>query len=150
MGEKFITEKGEKVLKGVSWFEWSTGIEFTYYFEREEKWAAVYFFTVKEPDYKLSYDVYDNLLINDSLKNNGFPIKGRGYLSGLRTIHGCLFADIILTDCYLAHVYARCDKNGNYIENGDIYVPPSWDTVERQYSIILKQYSKVKVECIKL
>lgn len=148
LGEKLVTGKGEEVLKGVAWFKWSDGIEFTYHFERPDKWTAGHLFSVKEPDYELCYEVCDTLLIDGLLRLKGFPIKGKGYLYGLDLIRGCLFANLILTDCYFAHVYAACDKHGNYIDNGDILVPPSWDTVERKYSIILKQYSNVKVECI--
>lgn len=147
-GESYITAKGIRTLDGVSWFKWFDGMEFTYFFENNKKWLSCDFFTKKLPDYKFCYEVCDTLLADDFLKIKGFPIKGRGFLSGLKTINKKIFAELILTDSYYAHIYAQCDRHGNYIDNGVIFVPPSWDTEQKKYSIILKQYNNVKVDCM--
>ena len=60
-----------------------------------------------------------------------------------------LYVELILSDKYLAHIYVQCNKTGEYIENGKIYIPPSWDTEEKQKSILLAQYNNIIVSCIK-
>lgn len=147
-GECLVTLKGIKILSGVSWFKWSDGTEFTYFFEENKKWSTPYFFSEKDPDYNLYYEVCDTLLLNDFLKTRGLPIKGRGFVCGLRLFNNRLFTEIILTDSYFAHIYTECDKRGNYIKGGDILVPPSWDTEQKKYSIIMKHHNDVDVSCI--
>lgn len=91
------------------------------------------------------YEIDDSLLCDGFLKEKGFPIKGRGYVNGLSLIDDKLFAEIILTDKYLAHIYVEFNKNGKYEEGGSVVVPPSWDTIEKQYSIIFKEHRNIKI-----
>lgn len=92
------------------------------------------------------HEIDDTLLQDGFLKEKGFPIKGRGYVSGFSYVDGEMTVDVILTDKYFAHIYIVCAENGHYKENGKVYVPPSWDTEEKMYSIILEKYKNIRVE----
>ena len=139
-------QKEKKHFVGVSWFPWSSGMEFTYFFRPEGKWKTSDIIVEKEPEYRLGYEIDDALLQDGFLKEKGFPIKGRGYVSGFSYVDGEITADVILKDKYFSHIYIACTENGHYKENGKVYVPPSWDTEERMYSIILEKYKNICVE----
>lgn len=133
-------------LKGVTWFKWTDGMEFTYYFDNDDKWHNTHFKCIMMPDFKEHYNIRDNLLINDFLKNKGYPVRGRGYAFGIALIEQHFCIEIILTDLYMAHIYLQCNEQGEYIENGNIYVPASWDTSDKKESILLSPYiGKVQV-----
>lgn len=149
LGSNIVTEKGFKKLTSIFWYRWSDGIEVTYFFANDKKWESSDFICEKEPTYKLGYEIDDDLLVDDFLSDKGYPLKGRGYICGLRMVDKKLFAELILTDKYLAHIYVECDEHGRYVKNGSVYVPPSWDTLEKQYSIILKKHSNIQVNCIR-
>lgn len=148
LGDSIMTKKGLKILCGVSWFQWTDGIEFTYFYENSEKRGNKYFEYQKNPEYETSILINDSLLQNELLIKKSYPIKGRGYLYGLQKINGNLFAEIILTNVYFSHIYVQCNEDCAYVDGGEVLVPPSWDTKEKQYSIILKKYSNIKVSCI--
>lgn len=150
LGDERKTLEGIKQFIGVTWFKWSDGMEFTYFYRNSEKWGTAYFETEKSPEYDMSYDICDNLLQDDFLKDKGYPVKGRGYIYGLKMINNELYAELLLTDKYFAHIYVQCDEQGIFREQGKIYVPPSWDTEEKKRSILLSKYSKLDVLNIRL
>lgn len=147
LGENYITEKGIQRLTAVNWFKWSRGMEYTYFFQELNKnvWSTNHFEAFIEPNFDISCEINDSLIQNGFLKGKGFPIKGRGYAYGYKLISDELFVELILTDKYLAHIYVQCNENGDYVEGGRVIVPPSWDTEEKQKSIILSQYSNTPV-----
>jgi hypothetical protein len=149
LGDNFITKEGLKILKHVTWFKWSHGMEYTYFYENTGKWETSYFENYVNPEYDCACEIKDILLEDRFLKDRGYPLKGRGYAAGYEIIDGELYVELILTDKYFAHIYVQCNKNGEYVENGKIYVPPSWDTEEKQKSILLAQYNNTFVSCIK-
>lgn len=146
--ENVITSKGLKTLIGATWFKWVDGMEFTYFYQSDSKWGNDDFEVVKNAKHKPYYEINDSLIKDGFLKDKGYPIKGRGYICGLRIINDKLYAHIILTDKYLAHIYVECNKNGMYKELGSVFVPPSWDTEEKQKSIILEKYKGIESRCI--
>ena len=150
LGDSYITEEGVKLLKHISWFKWSYGMEYTYFYKDENcgKWETSYFESFINPTYELFCEIKDVLLQDDFLKNRGYPLKGRGYAVGYEIIGGELYVELILSDKYLAHIYVQCNDTGEYMENGKIYVPPSWDTEEKQKSILPAQYKDLTVSCL--
>lgn len=149
LGDNFITKEGLKTLKHVTWFKWSYGTEYTYFYENYRKWETSYFENLMNPTYDYSCEIKDILLKDDFLKDRGYPLKGKGYAVGYNMIDDELYVELILTDKYLAHIYVQCNEIGEYVENGKIYLPPSWDTEEKQKSILLAQYNDTFVSCIK-
>lgn len=147
LGDSIITQKGLKTLYGVTWFKWSDGMEYTYFYEEKKKWISSYFEVIKNPVYDYRCVINDILLKDGFLKDKGYPLKGRGYVSGYKLVNNELYAELILTDKYLAHIYVQCDKCGEYVTNGKIFVPPSWDTEQKQKSILLAQYNDICVSC---
>ena len=147
LGEFVDFGEEKRKFSSLIWFQWSDGLEYTYFFDSKGKWTSCTFFCEKNVEYPTQYHIDDSLLINEFLKSKDFPIKGRGFVSGLRAIDDKLYVEIILTDKYLAHIYAECNESGQYIENGTILVPPSWDTREKQYSIIFNKYDNIQVKC---
>lgn len=150
LGTTAEKNNGSYRLTGVTWFFWSTGTEYTYFYETGKKWSTADIEVVKNPDFSFVHEIDDFLLQDGFLKEKGYPIKGRGYVNGLSVINGKLAADIILTDKYLAHVYAECDETGRYIEDGTVYVPPNWDAEEKRLSIILSLHRNIPVVCRKM
>lgn len=150
LGDNYITQKGIKKFKHVSWFKWSHGTEYTYFYENPGKWETSYFENYVNPEYDCTCEIKDTLLEDRFLKDRGYPLKGRGYAAGYKMIDGELYVELILTDKYLAHIYVQCNKNGEYVDNGKLYVPPSWDTEEKQKSILLAKYNNIIVLCTKL
>ena len=149
-GEMLITNDGLRMLVGVSWFTWTDRVTFSYFFSAKDKWSAGSFIDEDNPTYKLQYQIDNTLLLDGFLKDKGYPIKGRGYLSGLSYKNNQIYAELILTDQYFAHIYVQCNNNGAYVPGGDVIVPPSWDTEEKRNSIILKQYAGINVSCLVL
>ena len=85
------------------------------------------------------FEISNHLLFDGFLKEKGFPVKGRGYATGLCFVNNKLYLDLILSDFSNRHLKIECDRNGNYIENGDIIFPPSADTSEKKEQFLLKR-----------
>ena len=125
-------------LCGVSWYNWSSGMDYTYFFNTESKWNPVTFYNTKDPIKNVIVDIPDHLLEEGFIKEKGFPLKGRGYIAGLDYINGKTFVDIISTTNYLAHIRVQCDEKICYVPNGEIRFPTSWETDEKKQRMLLK------------
>lgn len=132
--------KGEILqLKGVSWFKWSWGMEYTYYFATNDFWHDTTFYTTSEENQPYDFEIPDKLLLNRSIKEQGFPLRGKGYAFGIDYVKGNLYIDFIITSNFLEHIRVQCDETGSYRLNGDIIFPVNWDT-ERKEKAILKSF----------
>ena len=150
LGDSVITRNGLRTLQGVTWFKWFDGMEFTYFYESTSKWNAGDFEVARRPAYDYKCFISDILLKDDSLKDRGYPLKGKGYAYGYKFVDGDLYVELILSDRYLAHVYVQCNECGDYLENGKVLVPPTWDTEEKQKSILLARYRDISVSCYRV
>lgn len=126
-------------LNGVSWFIWESGVEYYYFFKKNDVWHPTEFYSTFETDQPLSVEISDHLLSDGFLKEKGFPVKGRGYATGLFFANNKLYIDLILSDFSNRHLKVECDRDGNYVENGDIVFPPSADTIEKKERFLLKR-----------
>ena len=133
-------------FNGVSWFEWSKGLEYTYFFHVSDKWHTTDFYTTYKCEQSCSIDIPDNLLVDGLIKEKGFPLRGRGYANGVYYKNGKLYIDFIITSNYLEHIKVQCDTHCAYITGGDIVFPPSWDTEEKQERAILKSIKIISGE----
>lgn len=138
--------KGQKLkLKGVSWFRWSEGMEYTYFFSRDNYWHDTDFYTTFLLEQLYNFYIPDGLLIEKRIKEHGYPLKGSGRACGVYYLNDKTYIDFIMTSNYLAHIRVQCDETGNYVPNGDIIFPTSWDE-EKQERAILKSYKFIKDE----
>lgn len=134
-----------KLLKftGVSWFHWSTGYEYTYFFATGNRWTGSTFYTSDGKECTEFLDVDEGLLEDKSFAEHGFPLRGTGYVSGIRETDGKLYTNVILTSHYLTHLDVQCDEHGRYPKNGEIIFPPtpSFETTEKRQKVLLKKYA---------
>lgn len=136
----------QRVFNHVSWFKWSKGFEYTYFFRTNNIWDCSDFycsFSKEQPEYM---EISDSLLLDAPIKDRGHPLKGVGYACGICYENGKLFMEFILTSNFYTHIKVECDKRGNYVSGGDIKFPPtpSWDTEEKREKIIYKSLRYVK------
>ena len=123
---------------GVSWFKWSSGMEYTYTFLTGHECNKYTFYYSSGDEHSKYITIPDKLLIDGPLKEKEFPFRGRGYAYGIDYINGKMYIDFILTDNYFSHIEAECDERFEYIPNGNIIFPPSWDTEEKKEKALLK------------
>lgn len=135
---------------GVSWFQWSDGMEYTYYFRTNDYWHPSSFYVSKGIEQPESINIPDSLMIDTFIKERGFPLKGKGYVFGVFYENDDLFLDFVLTDNYNAHVKVQCDQEFKYIPNGRIIFPLNWDTEEKQERVLLKSYRFYSGEPLKV
>lgn len=128
---------------GVSWFIWSRGIEYTYFFSISDKWHQTEFYTTFKSRQPFEFCIPDEFLVNDFIKSKGYPLKGRGCANGVYYINKKTYIDFIMTDMYLSHIKVQCDIHGNYIPNGDIIFPTGWSE-EKKERVIAKSVCKEK------
>lgn len=126
-------------LSGVSWFKWSWGMEYTYFFETGNKWRITDFYCTRETEQSFEMDIPDSLLVDKPAKEHGFPLRGTGYACGVDYKDGKTYIDFIMTSIYLSHVKTQCDENWKYERNGYIILPPSWDTEEKKNRVVMKR-----------
>lgn len=127
-------------LIGVSWFRWSKGMEYTYFFLEKDKWHDTNFYSTfcdKQPYF---FEIPDSLLKDTFIKERGYPLKGKGYANGLRYKNGKTYIEFIMTSNYLAHIKVQCDEKGAFVPDGDIIFPTGWDTEEKKEKVLLKSY----------
>ena len=86
------------------------------------------------------FTIPDNLLTDDFIKYKGYPLKGRGYASGVYYSDGKTYIDFLMTDKYFAHIKVQCDENGLFVPGGDIIFPTGWNTDEKKEQVLLKSY----------
>ena len=79
-------------------------------------------------------------MIDKPIKEHGFPLKGTGYAWGVNYLDGKTYIDFVMTSSYQAHIRVQCDEKWEYVPNGDIIFPPSWDTEEKRGGAVLKGY----------
>lgn len=133
--------KGEALpLSGVSWFRWSWGLEYTYYFSTDRKWDGARFYSTCETWQPFGIEIPDSLLSDKPIKEHGYPLKGTGHAYGVYHKDGMTYIDFIMTSSYFAHIRVQCNEKCEYVQNGDIIFPPSWDTEEKRNDAVLKAY----------
>lgn len=130
------------IFNGVQWFKWSTGYEYTYLFETNNPWIQSDFYASDGKEFKTFMSIDERLLEDKPFIEHGYPLVGRGYMSGFDYKNGKLYTDMILTSHYLMHLKVECDEHGRYIENGKIIFPPtpSCETVDKRKKFLLKKY----------
>ena len=133
-------------LKGVSWFKWTKGMEYTYFFHVNNKWHDTDFYYTFDDNQPCSFEIPDTLLKDDFIKKHGYPLKGRGYVCGLEYKDGKTYIEFIITSNYLEHIKVQCDENGAFVPGGDIIFPTGWDTEEKKERAVLKSYKSIKKE----
>lgn len=131
-------------LEGVTWFRWSRGMEYTYFFTVGNRWNSTDFYATFDPNKTCEFIISDSILENKIIKEHGYPLKGTGYASGIFYKNGKTYMEFIMSSNYFAHIKVQCDKNGLYIPGGDVIWPPSWDTDEKREKVILKSYKFIK------
>ena len=129
---------GLLLFNGVDWFNWNEGMEYTYFFDTGNKWHPVEFYVTMKSQQPHEVEIDDSLLVDTYLKEKGYPLRGTGYVTGLRWQNNKRYIDFILTSHYLTHIKVQCDEKGMYVPGGDIIYPPSWDTKEKKEKILLK------------
>lgn len=137
-GEKAICNNRVLPFKGVSWFKWSSGMEYTYFFTVNDSWHSVDFYTTFDRAQKHNIEIPNKLLEDGSVKDKGFPLRGKGFVNGIYYIDGRLYVDFMITSNYYEHIKVQCDKHCKYVPSGDIIFPTSWDTEDKKQRAILK------------
>lgn len=134
-------------LKGVSWFKWQQGMEYTYFFSFDSRWHGTKFYTTFNTKQPFEITIPDSLLSDTYIKDREYPLKGTGYVCGVDYIDEKTYVDFIITSMYMAHVRVQCNDIGEYVNGGNILFPPSWDTEDKKERAVLKSfYSKRKQE----
>lgn len=145
-GENAQCEKKCLPFTGVTWFKWSRGIEYTYFFSTNNKWHETDFYTTFQKEQPCCFEIADRLLDDTYIKERGYPLKGRGYAYGVFYKNSKTYIDFIITSNYLEHIKVQCDEKGIYIPGGDIIFPTGWDTEEKKERAILKSIKFIKGE----
>lgn len=139
-GEKADCEGRVLPLSGVFWFKWSWGMEYTYFFSIGDKWHGTRVYSTLDTERPFGIDIPDSLLIDKPIKEHGFPLKGTGHACGVNYLDGKTYIDFVMTSSYQAHIRVQCNEKWEYVPNGDIIFPPSWDTEEKREGAMLKAY----------
>lgn len=124
----------------VSWFHWTWGMEYTYFFARNDFWHGIDFYTTFDLQQPYEFIIPDSLLVDKLIKEHGYPLKGRGYAVGIKCRNEKIYMDFLMTSMYFAHIAVQCDDSGKYVSGGDIIFPLSWDTEEKRNSAVLKGF----------
>ena len=122
---------------GVTWFHWTQGWEYTYFFKTNDTWHDIDFYNTFQKEQPFYFEIEDNLLCDMFIKDRGFPLKGRGYAYGIYYENGKRYIEFILSSNYLAHIKVQCDENGQFVPDGDIIFPLGWDE-EKKKKVLLK------------
>lgn len=126
-------------LKGVSWFQWQDGMEYTYFFDRDNFWNPTDFYTTFEKNQPCKIEIIDSLLIEMPIREHGYPLRGSGRATGIDYINSKLYMNFIITSNYFEHIRVQCDTNGEYIPKSDIIFPTGWDEKKKERAL-LKSY----------
>lgn len=139
LGQKSICKKKELVFSGFSWFKWSWGIDYTYFFHTGNKWSEYTSYNSNGINYNTFYTIDSSLLEDKPLREHGYPLKGNGYLFGIFLKNYKLYADLILTSKYLTHLKVECTEHGHFLKDGNIIYPPTpmWETEEKRKDILV-------------
>lgn len=126
-------------LYGATWFPWADGMEYIYFFRRDNFWHDVTFYDTRNRNQPYGMEIPDSLLEDKAIKEHGYPIKGRGYAGGIYFQNRRLYMEFLMTSNYFAHIKVECDGGGRYVKGGHIIFPMAWD-MEKREGIILKAY----------
>lgn len=76
-GEKALCNGKRLVFKGVSWYKWFSGMEYTYYFETGNRWNPTSFYVSKGENFFEYIEVDDQLtsVFDFKEKNSHFEEK---------------------------------------------------------------------------
>lgn len=88
LGEKALCNGRMLVFCGVDWFRWSSGMEYTYFFETGDSWHETDFCTGDGAGMSKYIEVDNVLLSSFVLREKGFPLRGEGYVEGFRFKNG--------------------------------------------------------------
>ena len=130
-------------LIGVSWFLWSSGMEYTYYFKNSTE-----FYTSTDSKQPFHFEISDSLLKDIPIKEHGFPLRGRGHVMGIDYKDGKIYVEFIITSNYFEHIRVECDSKGIYVPGGNIIFPPGWDTEKTERAILKSFISKKRCTAI--
>ena len=135
-------KKGEHTLDGVDWFMWQDGIEFTYFYSNGKRWSTSKIETSGYFESDINIYVEQELVNERRMEEHGYPLTGKGKITGINLIKGRYYAEIILTSAYLMHLKVECDEHGRYIEGGRVLFPPtpSFETIEKREKYLLARY----------
>ena len=139
---KIPTSKKTLRFCGVSWYKWSTGWEYTYFFVTENKWGEYDFYVSSGDKYSNFIEIDDRFLLEKSFREHGYPFLGSGFLTGIMWRDSVLYADIMITSAYNAHIKVECLENGQCKRGGQILFPPtpSFETAEKREKYLQKKY----------
>ena len=84
LGEKALCNGRMLVFCGVDWFRWSSGMEYTYFFETGDSWHETDFYTGDGAGMSKYIEVDNVLLSSFVLREKGVPLRGEGYVEGFR------------------------------------------------------------------
>ena len=76
-GEKTLCNGRMLVFCGVDWFRWSSGMEYTYFFETGDFWHEADFYTGDGAGMSQYIEVDNVLLSSFVLREKGFPLRGK-------------------------------------------------------------------------
>lgn len=88
LGEKALCNGRMLVFCGVDWFRWSSGMEYTYFFETGDSWHETDFYTGDGAGMSKYIEVDNVLLSSFVLREKGLPLRGEGSVEGFRFKNG--------------------------------------------------------------
>lgn len=142
-GEYTECNKRSLPLMGVTWFKWSWGMDYTYFFPTNETWNSCDFISSYETERPYHITIPDELLSDTFIKDRGFPLRGKGYANGVYYINGQYYINFLMTGNYYEHIKVQCDEKSIYIPGGNIIFPTGWDD-EKKEKAVLKRYNIAK------
>lgn len=142
-GEIIDYKRNHLVFTGLTWFQWTKGMEYTYFFSGTDHWHNIHFFTTFQQEQPYYIEIPDNLLQNTYIKDRGYPLTGRGYAYGIFFENDKTYMDFIITSRYMEHIKVQCDEKGICVQNGDIIFPRNWDNDEKKDRAILKSWKNM-------
>ena len=135
-GEKALCRR-MLVFCGVDWFRWSSGMEYTYFFETGDSWHETDFCTGDGAGMSKYIEVDNVLLSSFVLREKGFPFRGEGYVEGFRFKNGKTYAHILCETFYFSHHCVESDEKGYCVPGGNIIFQANWS--EKQIDAILSK-----------
>ena len=140
-GEDADCEGRTLPFTGVSWFKWSSGMDYTYYFLTNNKWREYAMFSNKGTEYTKKLTIPDALLACGPMKDKGIPLKGRGRAWGVALKKERRYIDFIFPDDLYAHILVECNDRCEPIPGGDMIFPITWEE-DRINRVLLKSMLK--------
>lgn len=124
-------------LVGVSWFCWSRGMEYNYFFKRNmDVFCNTDFYATFETSQPCGFDIPDTLLMDMPIKEHGYPLRGKGHACGIAYVNGKTYMEFIIISNYYEHIRAECDADGRYVPGGNIIFPTGWDEEKKERAVL--------------